>query len=324
MTLHDNSSGIAILGFPRSGTTLLRRLLNAHSAIDAPGESYLLTACARFLNGQKVVDGVEASVLSGTTLLGIDPDEVLGRLRQLVFDLRAQRALQMGKRRWAEKTAIDIFHLDGIRKVFGDQLSYVCVVRHGLDVVVSVQEWCHHIESYPDELHRYIVQHPQPLVAFAHAWVDAMQALRRFTAELQDRVFVVHYQSLVAEPEGVLHHLLDYLGESWEDGLIEKALGNREIGGFGDWKVHSRREIDPSSVDRWRTLSRGTLAQLAPIVNPELVQWGFDPIEIRISDDPNAALRRYELGLMLHAAERPPGPRRSSGVEANSPLPSQR
>lgn len=310
--------GIAILGFPRSGTTLLRRLLNAHSAIDAPGETYLLSACARFLGGQQVVDGVEAGVLSGTSLLGMDFRDVLGRLRRMVFELRNERASAMGKRRWAEKTAIDAFHVEGIRRIFADSLRYVCVVRHALDVCVSTQEWCTRLESYPEELHRYVIGHSRPLVAFAKAWVDVMQSFHQIREEMPDRVFVVRYETLVAEPEGVLRHLLDFLGEPWEEGLMDRAFAGGNVDGFGDWKIHARGSVDETSVGRWRHLSQGTLRQLAPIVNPRLAEWGYDPVPIRGTDDPGEALRRYELGILLHAAQRPAPPRASRHPHVNA------
>ncbi|MFO0949283.1 MAG: sulfotransferase [Planctomycetota bacterium] len=301
--------GIAILGFPRSGTTLLRRLLDAHSAIDAPGETYLLSSCARFLEHQRVVDGVDAGVLSGVSLLGMDSQKVLEQLRRMVQELRGEHARNVGKSRWVEKTAIDAFHVDGIRRVFSDSLRYVLVVRHALDVCVSTQEWCTRLESYPDELHQYIVRNPQPLVAFAHAWVDVMQSLGKLRQELADRVFVVRYESLVAEPEVVLRGLLDFLDESWEEGMLERALADRKMDGFGDWKVHARGSVDDQSIGRWRRLSQGSLRQLAPIVNPQLEEWEYDPVPTRGVDDPEEALRRYELGILLHAAQRPGPPR---------------
>jgi len=54
--------GIIVIGCPRSGTTLLRRLLDAHPNIAAPGETYLFTACARFLRSERAVDGMDVGV----------------------------------------------------------------------------------------------------------------------------------------------------------------------------------------------------------------------------------------------------------------------
>ena len=303
MTHEIRKPGIAIVGFPRSGTTLLRRLLDAHPHIDSPGESYLLSACARFIHADRVVDGVEAGVLGGLELLGSSRDEVTARLRKLVFDLRDERARRVGKTRWAEKTAIDSFHLDAIRRIFADELTYVGVIRHGLDVCVSTLEWCQRIESFPDELHRYVAQHSQPLVAVAHAWVDVMQSLEALQQDGRERAFLVRYEKLVTAPADVLRELLEHLDEPWVEGLLDGALATGLPDGFGDWKAYGRATVDERSVGRWRSLSDGTLRHLAPIVNPTLSRWGYDPIDLEGELTQAVALRRYELSLLAQRAK---------------------
>lgn len=298
---------IAILGFPRSGTTLLRRILDAHSHIDCPGETYLLSAAARFIQAQRVVDGLEPGVLTGIQLLGGQADDVLAALRNLVFELRARRLAVIGKPRWAEKTAVDAFHLDAIQTIFGPRLVYICVVRHGLDVVASTQEWCTRLESYPDELHRYIARYPQPLVAFAHAWVDVMATFDRFAAASGQGALVVRYEDLTADTEATLRRILEFLGESWEDDLLARALEPHRHDGFGDWKAYGRASIDAESVGRWRRLAPGTIRQLAEIVNPTITRWGYAAVEPTTADDQAEALRRYQMGIAAQSLRRDSG-----------------
>ena len=133
--------GIVVLGCPRSGTTLLRRLLDAHPAISAPGETYLLSAASRFLDGERMVDGLEVGVLNGVGFLGFDEAALLDRLREFIFAFRREHAAREGKRRWLEKTAVDAFHVDAIRRICGSHVHYICLVRHGLDVVCSMEDW---------------------------------------------------------------------------------------------------------------------------------------------------------------------------------------
>ena len=71
------SKGVVILGHPRSGTTLLRRLLGAHSRLHGMPETHLLGACARFLDGDETADGLTLSVLTGLHFLGYGDDAVL-------------------------------------------------------------------------------------------------------------------------------------------------------------------------------------------------------------------------------------------------------
>ena len=97
-----SAPGIVILGSPRSGTTLLRRVLDAHPNIAAPGETYLLTACARFLAEDKVVDGMDIGVLNGLGFLGFEGADVVARLREFAFGFREDHAAREGKGRWCE------------------------------------------------------------------------------------------------------------------------------------------------------------------------------------------------------------------------------
>jgi len=297
----SNMRRSVILGFPRSGTTLLRRLLNVHSAIHAPGETYLFSASARFIQSRRVADGVDVGPLTGVRSLGFESQAVLDGLRQMVFDLHDRAAAEQGKRHWVEKTAVDAFHIDAIRQIFGKRLKYVVLTRHGLDAVASVQEWCLKAESFPEELHRYIVGEQQPLVAFARAWVDVVRSLDLLAEQLPENVLTIRYEDLVKEPEGVIRRALEFLDEPWEPGLLERGLSAENLGGFGDWKTYGQTRIETGSVDRWRRLSQGTIGDLVPIVNPTLVRHGYEPIPHTDAESQDAALRRYELGLMAQA-----------------------
>lgn len=294
--------GIVILGFPRSGTTLLRRLLDAHSQVDCPGESYLLTACARFLDSYTVAGRLPIGVESGLATLGFATADLHQRLRGMVFDIRRQHLAASGKKYWAEKTAVDAFHLDPIERLFGDHLAFILIHRHGLDVCASVRDWCEKSEAYPPELHAYIQRHSRPLEAFAHAWVDVSRQLKEFLERRRDRTVELHYEDLIADPRTAMEEVLRFLGLSWEDGLVEQAL-SKSPHGFGDWKTHGMDEISRTNVARWKRLPRPTIDELAPIVNPTLVALGYEALPAGTAASPEEALRRYQLGLQFQRAQ---------------------
>jgi protein-tyrosine sulfotransferase len=106
--------GIVVLGVPRSGTTLVRRLLNAHPRIACPPETNLLSAAARFLAEQRFAGGLSVGVIPGLDFAGFSEAEVLERFREFLFSFWREIARRAGKARWAEKTAVDVFHLDAI------------------------------------------------------------------------------------------------------------------------------------------------------------------------------------------------------------------
>lgn len=293
--------GIVVIGFPRSGTTLLRRILNAHSNIACPGETYVLSGCARFVAAERILDGLEVGPINGLALAGTEPQETLRLLREFAISLLERHAAKASKPRWAEKTAIDAFHLDEIERILEESVQYVLVYRHALDVCVSVQQWCATIERYPDEVHRYVRRNPKPLEAFAEAWVDVVTSQLSFAARHADSVVAMKYEDLVESPESESKRLLEALGEPWEDSIVEKALQPMTEPGFGDWKSVSKQRVVRGSVGRWSQLSPTTISELGAIVNDTLQSCGYEPVDVVKMPDRDAARRRYELRLQVQA-----------------------
>jgi len=296
----EEAQGIVILGMPRSGTTLLRRLLDAHPAICCPPETYLLSAAARFLREEACVGGVSIGVLSGLSFAGIAEQVVVARLRELVFGCLQDICRQRRKKRWAEKTAFNIFHLDQIEQLCSGCCRFLYLIRHPLDVVCSIKELTDKMEMYVAELHTYIRQYPAPLEAFAHAWVEMHARLRRFVSDHPDDCLMLKYEDLVYNPAEELQRVFDFLGESADvPAILSQALHGTEAIGLGDWKTYERRTIHTESVGRWRHLSPSTLHWLVNIIAAEMELAGYPPIAAAPSPQPEVARRQYELGLLV-------------------------
>lgn len=294
--------GIVVLGMPRSGTTLLRRILDGHPAICAPGETFLLRAASRFLESEEIAFGIDYGVFGGLKPLGFTEDCILGGVRGLVFGFYDELARSAGKRRWAAKTAVDSFYAAAIERVCGDHARFVCMLRHGLDVACSLKEFSDELEGYIAELRPYVQRYPRPLEAFAHAWVDVTTALLALVERNPASAIVLRYEDLVASPAVTLAGLFDFLGEDWDEGLLRRAFDEKDVVGLGDWKTYATKGLKSDSIERWRRLPEETSARLAPIVNSTLVAAGYPPIEAARQLSNDDAMRRYELAMMFKAA----------------------
>jgi protein-tyrosine sulfotransferase len=294
------AQGIVIFGMPRSGTTLLRRLLDAHPAICCPPETNLLSAAARFLREEAFAGGVSIGVLSGLSFAGIAEQVVIARLRELVFGLLEDICRQSRKKRWAEKTAFNIFYLEQIEQLCSGSCRFLCLIRHPLDVVCSIKELTDKMEMYVAELHAYMRQYPAPLEAFAHAWVEMHARLRRFVRDHPDDCLMLKYEDLVHNPAEELQRVFDFLNEPADvPAILSQALHGTEAIGLGDWKTYERRAIHTESVGRWRHLSPFTVNWLVNIIAAEMELAGYPSIATARSPEPEVARRQYELGLLV-------------------------
>lgn len=290
--------GIIVFGAPRSGTTLLRRLLGAHPEISCPGETFLMRGAARMIGHDTISGGFDYGVLGALEGLGIDRAETLERLRLFVSGFYEDLARREGKKRWAAKTAVDSFYIPQIEQIFGAHCRYVCILRHGLDAVCSMEEFTKSLQTYVAELHAYIVRHPRPLEAFARAWSDATSSLLDFAARNAERCHVLKYEDLVRDPEGEMRRVTDFLEEKPLAKTAAEILGggDKTVGGIGDWTSYRKSAVDASGIGRWKNLPEAEIPALAALVNPVLQRAGYDPVP---PGDPADSARRRELAALL-------------------------
>ena len=291
--------GIVLLGMPRSGTTLLRRIFDGHPNICAPGETFLLRAAGRFIESEDVSFGIDYGVLGGLKPLDFREEEVLRRLRSLTFGFYDELAERAGKRRWVAKTAVDSFYVPAIERICAGHVQFVCVLRHGLDVVSSLKEFTDEIQTYIAELRPYVQRYARPLEALAHAWVDVTASLSNLVERHPDSAFSLRYEDVVANPEGVLPRLFDFLGEDWQPNLLRLAFDKPEVAGLGDWKTYATKELRSDSIERWRRLPEEAVTRLAPIVNPTLAACGYPVVGGNRQLSKDDAMRLYELAMMF-------------------------
>ncbi len=302
MTTAETDSGIIILGHPRSGTTLLRRLLNVHPAIAAPPETHIFNSIAKILDVDMTAEGVDMGLLSGLSFIGFEDDDVLAQLRALSFGFLNNFALAQGKRRWAEKTAFSIFHLDAIEKICAEHVYYVGIIRHPFDVARSCTEFCADAGVYPNSLHTYIRAYPQPVEAFVRSWIDTTYALIDLGQRKPDRCVVVRYEDLVDNPEATLADIVTFVGEQSAGLPWQEALKAEAIHGFSDHKGYGTTRVHGTSVGHWKSIPSPQVARLGRLVNPLLNQCGYDLINETKPLSNGDARKRYTKSLAIHAA----------------------
>ncbi len=211
-------SATIILGVSRSGTTLLRSMLNAHSELAIPSESYFIPQLWDRHGARPDRTAILADLgrLERVRQWGVDVDEVAARLpaapsfAQVIDGLYSAYAENRRKQRYGDKTPLYMQHLDLLARVFPDA-RYVHIVRDGRDAALSFLA----MTRRP----RFNVSRPRGLADFAAAWRREILAARRFGRD--HPYFELRYEELVTEPEAHLREVCAFLGLEYQAAMLE-------------------------------------------------------------------------------------------------------
>jgi protein-tyrosine sulfotransferase len=240
--LAGSAPPLFILSAPRSGSTLLRYILDTHSQIASPGEIGLGSLCARLGSTVDLTVGEATAPAGGATRR----DLVNAEVRTIVERLMGSYLAQKGKRIWCEKSIDNLRHLETLDATF-PAARYVCLYRDSLDFIQSCLDYSR--VGFMLELHDYVARQPGNLVAaMTSAWIDATTRLLDWERRHPRRCFRIRYEDLVTAPDGSLRRLFAFAGVAWEEELLGAVFTARHDRGGGDMKILLADRIDAASV----------------------------------------------------------------------------
>jgi hypothetical protein len=241
--MEQHRGPIFIGGAGRSGTTLLRVMLDAHPGVYCGPELKVLPQIAQLYQGLTThYAGVMQSFDNS-------PADVQLLFRELIEGLLANSLRRAGKPRWAEKTPHNITVMLPLGAIFPDA-RFLHLIRDGRDVVCSLvtMDW---MKAGTDKKVDYV----QNIGSAARYWRNIVQAARQQAAHpsLAGRVLEVRYEALVADPEGTLRQVLQFVDEPWDAAVLSYHQKSREHEPTESSTQQANRPIYDKAVGRWRT-----------------------------------------------------------------------
>jgi len=246
---------IVVAGVHRSGTSLLRRVLDTHPSIACPPETYFLS--------HFVAMAEDGDVRAGLVGLGCPPDEQPDLLRGWATEMHEAYRIAQGKPRWADKTPQYHQVLPGLRALLGPDAQFVVITRHPLDVVHSISSRGWRLAELDDDL----LTNTALYVAQGMARIQAFEASDAGCHRLS-------YEDMVADPEATLRPLFAFLDEPWDPAVLEHHRHEHNFG-TEDVVVRGTRGFVRNSGN-WRSFSPADLARIAPLLADPARAWGYD------------------------------------------------
>ena len=262
----SNASPIFIVGAPRTGTTLVARILGRHRDIFSPGESHyfediwtrrrgwgkleddadisaivprVLTLFGRFAfpGSQDRVNAVitDKALISRTRTLG-------GGYGALYLAFMGMLAESEGKTRFCDDTPKHLYYLHTIFDLFPNA-QVIGTVRDPRDFLCSYKNYWKATPS-GESARVKALYHP---VITSLLWRSSSNLLLKHAHQCcQGRVLLVPYERLVEQPQEEVGRICDFLGIDYSDGLIQVQTHNSSF-------EKSSTGVFTTSVGRWRT-----------------------------------------------------------------------
>ena len=243
-----------VVGSQRSGTTMLRLMLNKHPDLCVPHESGFIVEQARQAdrfgdlaqadNRARLVDAIAAHrfVVAGKLLP--DRDAVLAEpaasYAEVVDAIFRCYARARGKRRWGDKTP-DYGQDIGVLWSLFPGAQFIHVVRDGRDVALSL---------------RTLSWGSRNMIGLARDWAWKTIVPHKVGAALGPRHYMeIRYEDLVREPEAGLRRICAFLGERYDPAMLSYAEdAAKEVpAGSLQWHRTSVSPPDKARAEAWRT-----------------------------------------------------------------------
>jgi len=262
---------IFIVGAPRSGTTLLRNMLNRHPAIaiwrDSDFYHYVFRRSRSFgsLDNPKKRKRLVTEYLSIRCIrrMQMDPQALEATLlregdsyQRLFLSLLRFYAQAQGKRRCGDKT-------------------------HQAQFAETLCEW------YPGASIIHLVRDPRDMVASllrlkwadqnvfgnAHLWLRCNLAARR--SQHRPQYILVRYEQLVTQPEEELRRICGFVGEEYSPAML---IPNHDPSADRPWLLRAEEPVTTERLGQWQNqLTKDQVALIEWQVKPHMQAFGYEP-----------------------------------------------
>ena len=225
----------------RSGSTLLRSVLDSHSQIHAPHETHL-----------RRLQVVPATGAARQAMAALDLN--VRDLEHLLWDRVLHRELaRSGKRIVVEKTPSNVFVADRLRTAWPDA-RFLYLIRHPLSIARSWHE------ADPQQ---------RPMARAVPYTLNFMEHVERARSAHQG--LTVRYEDLTADPQRETRRICEFLGLPWEAGMVDYGRHDHGefVAGIGDW----RAKIRTGSVQPGRPLPAAD--EVPDALRPMCRAWGY-------------------------------------------------
>lgn len=263
----------------RSGSTLLRFLLDAHPDLACPPETNLPAMAGQLATVWSLIEGAPLSAERGDEPPSI-PDAAIAGVRRTMDEMTGSYLARRGKKRYCDKSLGTARFAELLLRIY-PEAKFLCLYRHPMDVIASGIEACPWgLNGYGFD--PYIASTPGNAVwALASFWVDAASATLAAEERFAGSCHRVRYEDLVADPEAIVDGIFEFLGVLPAQGISGRCFSpDRERFGPADYKIWHTSQVSTKSVGRGWSVPSGMIPpQVRQALNGLTEKLGYLPVD---------------------------------------------
>ncbi|MEO9884447.1 MAG: sulfotransferase [Balneola sp.] len=234
-------------GAPRSGTTLVQKMLNNHSLIYGGPEFDRLGDVVHLRNL------LQYSNEKGRSKAYYSSSELDYKIAQFILELLSKPAIASDASIISEKTPSNIFHLNQILGI-DKTAKAIIVIRDPKGIVASMKNVKKKAVSANELVPEFTKSVSNSISLIEKYWKEGMKAYLNYG----DRVHLIMYEELITEPKKELEAICDFLNIEFENIMTSPGDSDFDRGNEKDniWysdKDH-KRNIDRKSLDKWKVI----------------------------------------------------------------------
>lgn len=230
-----NSNGaIFVVGMPRTGTTLVERILTSHHSVASGGELHNFSvSLKRQINASshEFIDPVFINAFSQVDCVKLGEDYI-----------NTTNYLRADKQFLVDKLPLNILY-GGLIADALPMAKIVCLDRNPLDTIVSNYR---QLFSFQDSTFGYSLD----LENTARYYAEFKQLVSSLLDKYPDNFYLVNYEALVVNPEIEIRKLLHFCGLDWDDACLYVEQNNKPVATAS--AVQVRKPISAASVGQWK------------------------------------------------------------------------
>jgi len=282
---------VFILTASRSGSTLLRFILDSHPDLACGPETNVASMCAQVARTWDILENADADSARSVHDTAELAPEAITAIRDAADRVYGRYLQRRGKRRWCDKSLDSYQHAELISQVF-PEAKFLCLYRHAMDMIASG------IEACPWGVHRYgfdpfVAQHPgNDVGAIGSYWLTTVQAILAFERKHPDSCHRVRYEDLATAPEDTVAAIFSFLGAEQAPGITRQCFDVPHDGnGPGDEKIWFTSEVAAASLGRGVEVPSAALPR--SVIEP--MNDALGELDYRLVDEKwNAAIGRVD------------------------------